>query len=360
MRVHKTIRIVSALSVLISVLGFSQTVRAAEELAQPVPKGSRLIGIAVSESENKDVDGAMAVAKSAGLQVVSLKLDWDDVEKKPGVFDSPWPKVANLYYPSQNVQLSLRLSTLDTSRNRIPSDLRGKPFDDPAVIERFNQFLDYVLDQMPDVNLSELSIGNEVDGVLGGDAAKWGQYTRFFAATREHARQKRKGLKVGVSIMFSGHMGKAARFAETIHQQADLVMVSYYPLTSAFKVRDPKGVHEDFDALCKQYPNRPISFLEAGYPSGTRCDSSEAKQRQFVEELFAAWDKHADQIHCIMFTWLNDTSASAVKGFTKYYGTSNPAFVDYLSTLGLRTFKGSGTDKLAFTALKQQSKVRGW
>jgi hypothetical protein len=316
--------------------------------------------MAVSESENKKFDEAMALAKSAGVQVVNLKLDWDDVEKKPGVFDSPWPKVANLYYPLQKVQLSLRLSTLDTGQNRIPKDLRGKPFDDPAVIERFNRFLDYVLDQMPDLTLSELSIGNEVDGVLGTDEKKWGQYGRFFAATREHARQKRKDLKVGVSIMFSGHTGPAARFAEAINKETDWVMVSYYPLDSAFMVRDPKGVHEDFDTICKKYPNRPISFLEAGYPSGERCGSSELKQQQFVEELFAAWDKHAEQIECITFVWLNDTSASAVKGFTKYYGSSNPAFVDYLSTLGLRTFKGAGVDKPAFTALKEQSKSRGW
>ncbi|HNY28206.1 MAG TPA: hypothetical protein PKH31_12580 [Candidatus Sumerlaeota bacterium] len=357
---RRLIQILVVLFFLVSVVGLFRAVVAGAEGEMPVPRGNRLLGMAVSESENKNFDAAMALAKSAGVQVVNLKLDWDEVEKKPGVFDSPWPKVANLYYPPQKVQLSLRLSTLDTSQNRIPKDLRGKPFDDPAVIERFNRFLDYVLDQMPDLTLAELSIGNEVDGVLGTDEKKWEQYARFFVATREHAGQKRKDLKVGVSIMFSGHTGPAARCAEAINRQTDVVMVSYYPLDSAFKVRDPKVVHEDFETICQKYPKRPISFLEAGYPSGERCGSSELKQQQFVEELFAAWDRHAEQIECITFVWLNDTSASAVKGFTKYYGSSNPAFVDYLSTLGLRTFKGAGVDKLGFTALKMQSKARGW
>lgn len=332
----------------------------AAESGNAVPKGNRLLGIAVTEPEQKGYDRAVALAKSAGMQVVSLKLNWDDIEKKPGVFDSPWPKIANAYYPRQNIQVSLRLATLDTTKNRLPPDLRGKPFDDPAVIARFNRLLDYLFEQMPDVKLTELSIGNEVDGVLGNDAVRWEQYTRFFTATRQHAREKRPGLKVGVSVMFTGHVGATASYSAVLNQRADVVMVSYYPLTPAFKVRVPKVVVDDFDAICKKYPNRPVSFVEAGYPSGGSCASSEARQRQFVDELFAAWDRHADQIGCITFVWLTDASASALAGFQQYYGVTNPAFVDYLGTLGLRTFSGAGQDKLAFTALQQQAHVRGW
>ena len=64
-----------------------------------MPKGARLLGMAVTESENKDFDSAMAKAMAAGTYVVSLHLHWDEVEKEPGVFDSPWPRIANLYYP---------------------------------------------------------------------------------------------------------------------------------------------------------------------------------------------------------------------------------------------------------------------
>lgn len=327
---------------------------------KPLAKGSRQLCLAVTEAENKDYGDAMAQAKSAGMQCVSLKLDWDDVEKRPGVFESPFPKIANGYYPGQKIQVSLRLATIDTNQNRIPFDLRDKPFNDPAVIARFNRFLDYVFDQMPDVKFAELSIGNEVDGLLGIDAEKWKQYTEFFIATRKHARQKQEGLKVGVSIMFSGHTGEPAKFATTLNEQADMVMVSYYPLTSAFKVREPKVVSDHFDTICKMYPNRPISFVEAGYPSGSQCDSSEGMQKQFIEELFTAWDRHADQIQIVTFVWLNDISASLVEGYKKYYGIGNPAFLDYLSTLGLRAFKGAGSDKPAFTALRQQTSARGW
>ena len=332
----------------------------AADAPTPVPRGDhRLLGCAVTQAENKNYDGAMKLAESAGVQVVSLKLNWDDVERRPHVFASPWPKVANAYYPPRHLQLSLRLATLDTDRNRLPADLRDQPLDDPAVIARFNELLDWVFAQMPDVELAELSIGNEVDGVLGADLEKWRQYTAFFAATRQHALAKRPGLKVGVSLMFGGHL-KQAKFAAALNRQADVVMVSYYPLTPAFAVRDPQVVPDDFNTICRMYTNRPISFVEAGYPSGSGCGSSAARQAQFIHELFAAWDEHPAQIRLVTLVWLHDLPTGAVDGFGKYYGVGAPAFLDYLGSLGLRTYPNAGTDKPAFTILKRETKARGW
>jgi hypothetical protein len=335
------------------------TLPLAAQTATPVPKGDRLLGCAVTEAENKDYNAAMAHAQSAGVQVVSLKLDWDAVETKPNQYASPWPKIANAYYPPRHIQLSLRVATLDTDRNRIPADLRAKPLNDPAVIARFNHLLDWIFGELPDVTLAELSIGNEVDGVLGDDPAKWQQYTEFFNATRKHALQLRPNLKVGVSVMFGGHR-KQAKLAAALNAQADTIMVSYYPLTPTFQVRDPHVVTNDFNAICQAYPNRPVSFVEAGYPSGRGCGSSMTRQAQFIRALFAAWDEHPAQIRLVTYVWLNDMSASAVDTFGKYYGVNSVGFQDYLGTLGLRTFRGAGTDKPAFTAFQQEAKARGW
>lgn len=310
----------------------------------PVAKGIREIGMSVNQSENGDYNDAIAKAVTVGMHVVSLKLNWDEMEKKPGVFESHRPKIANAYYPARNLQISLRLATLDTSQNRIPSDLSGKAFSDPAVIGRFNNFLDYVLNQMPDVKIAELSVGNEVDCLLGTDAAKWKQYGEFFEAVKEHLQQHRPGVKAGVSITFQGHMGKAAGFCTAINKEADVVMVSYYPLTPDFKARDPKVVREDFNAICQRYPGRSISFVEAGFPSGSVCGSSEVLQAQFYSELFRAWDEHAEQIQRITFVWLHDIAPGSVQGYRQYYQVAIPAFSDYLATLGLRTFKGAGSD----------------
>jgi hypothetical protein len=331
----------------------------AGETAKVVPKGGRLLGCAVTQAEQQDYNAAMAQAKSAGVQVVSLKLNWDEVEQQPGVFASPWPKIANAYYPRQHIQLSLRVATLDTDRNRLPPDLRGKPLNDPEVIARFDRLMDWLLAEMPDVTLAEVAIGNEVDGVLGNDPVKWAQYTEFFAATRKHILQRRPTLKVGVSVMFAG-LTQNPRLAAILNAPADAIMVSYYPLTPAFQVRAPSVVRDDFDAICRLYPNRVISFVEAGYPSGGGCGSSMAKQSEFVNELFTAWDEHPSQVKLVTLVWLHDTTPAATETFGKYYGVGSPAFLDYLGTLGLCAFPGAGSEKPAFIALRQQAKARGW
>lgn len=69
------------------------------------------------------------------------------------------------------------------------------------------------------------------------------------------------------------------------------------------------------------------------YPSKSQCNSSGAKQQEFVEGLFAAWDRHTDQIQIVTFVWLSDLSPVSVAGYGKYYGISDAAFLDYLGTL---------------------------
>ncbi|MCP4203969.1 MAG: hypothetical protein GY769_18785 [bacterium] len=90
--------------------------------------------------------------------------------------------------------------------------------------------------------------------------------------------------------------GGTARELTALNSLTDGVSVTYYPLDSSFQVRPPTRVRRDFDRLAEAYPRRPILVLEAGYPSGKGNKSSKAKQRKFVKRLFAAWDRHPDQI----------------------------------------------------------------
>jgi len=267
---------------------------AADAEASPQPKGSRLLGIKVNEAEDKDFGRAFHHGREAGLQVVSLKLDWDDIEKKPGEYASPFPAIADVFYSANQVKLSLRIATLDTNRNRIPADIREKPFDDPQVVQRFNALVDWLAQQMPHVELEDFSIGNEADASLGSNAAKWRQYTAFFQATKEHAKKTWPKTKIGSSLTFGGYTGPAKEHVIELNRHTDVVMVSYYPLNADLTFRDPSVVGGDFQLICAQYPGRNVTFTECGYASGTKCGASEEKQRRFVEEVFRAWDAHAD------------------------------------------------------------------
>jgi hypothetical protein len=78
-------------------------------------------------------------------------------------------------------------------------------------------------------------------------------------------------------------------------------------------------VSGDFNTLTGLYPGRIIYMLEAGYPASARYGSSEAKQAQFINQAFSAWDTHVDQIKLIFFTWLTDLSPQTVNQLVAYY-----------------------------------------
>jgi len=75
--------------------------------------------------------------------------------------------------------------------------------------------------------LGSLAIGNEVDGFLGGDSARWSQYQAFYKAIGAYARTKRPGLKVGVVAQFGGLTGAARVRLQALNQSSDVVMATY-------------------------------------------------------------------------------------------------------------------------------------
>jgi len=328
----------------------------------PAPRGERLLGIDVTQAEDGDYDAAMDIVQSVGAEVVSLSLFWDDIETQPGEYaPTPnWLEIANAYYPARDVKLSLVISVIDTNNKRLPADLADAPFDDPAVIGRFKGLLDYVFSQIPDLEITSLAIGNEIDGYLGADPSLWRQYQTFYEAASAHARAMRPDLPVGTKATFAGLTGYARERLQELNRSSDVIMVTYYPLNDDFTVKDPSVVAADFEALIAVYPDRPIYVLEAGYPSSADCGSSEPKQAAFVRQLFRAWDAHASQIQLLFFTWLTDLPHSSVGDLTDYYAVSDNRFAEFLRTLGLRTYSGSGSDKQALRALEAEAKARGW
>lgn len=325
--------------------------------ATPVARGDRLLGIDVNEADDGDFERAFDAARGAGMDVVSLSLAWDDIEPTPGAFDSPYPAIANLFYGAADVAVALTLAPLDTNNDRRPADLAGLAFDDPEVIARFNALLTWVLQQMPDVRLAVLSIGNEIDGSLAG-AGQWASYRRFFEAAASQARDLRPGLRVGAKAMFSGLTGPQRSELTELNTLSDVVLATYYPLGDDFSPRDPVVVGDDLDRLVALYPDRPLMLMETGYPSGELCGGSPARQAQFVREIFGWWDRHAGQVELVTFTWLTDIPEAAVEHYVAYYGVGSPCFAEYLRSLGLRT--SSGSDKAGFRELRAQAGARGW
>jgi hypothetical protein len=327
-----------------------------------LPRGERTLELHLNTAENDDFEQSVRKAQALGAESVSLSIYWDDYEISPGVYqpNQDWLEIANTYYPDQDLQVSLVISVLDTTEVRLPEDLQGRSLADPEVIERFQAFLDEVHRKIPDLTLTSLAIGNEIDGVLGSDPARWQNYQTFFQAAAGHAGTLWPDTPVGTKIMFEGLTGSSADLASDLNRHSDVIMFTYYPLNGDFTVRDPGVIHQDLAEAAARYPDRKLYVAEIGYPTGEANGSSFQKQAEFIRAMFAAWDDHADQVPVLSYSWLTDLSTESVSHFQGYYGVSSRAFGEFLRTLGLRTYPGEGQDKPGYEAFLQETRARDW
>ena len=328
-----------------------------EELSSTT-KGARILGIDITMAQDNDYDAAFSIAKDIGVQEVGLFFNWDSIETSPRKYDNPNFAIANTYYPAHNTMVSLTITPIHTNRLVVPDDLQHTNLDDPEMISRFTSMLDWVFTQIPDLDLHSLVIGSEFDVYFGTDKPQWVEYETFFKEVKAHIKKINPDIIVTAEVTFNGLTGDAKEYAQSLNKYTDVIGVSYYPLNKDYTVKAPSVVHSDFDTLTTVYKGRIIYFYQLGYPSSTSLTSSQEKQKQFIKEVFKAWDQHASQIRLIDFTWLHDIPPEGVMECTQFYGVSDYRFQEFLATLGLRTYNGK--DKEALRALREEAKKRGW
>ncbi|MBZ0166359.1 MAG: hypothetical protein K8I00_06085 [Candidatus Omnitrophica bacterium] len=325
----------------------------------PLARANRILAIAVNETENITYDQALESVSATGLTAVSLPYSWEDLERRPGVY-APEPNflaIANVYYVGTGLRLSLGVNPIDTNKIRLPSDLKGKAWDDPLVIDRYKRLLDYVFLQITSLELTSLTIGNEIDASLS-TPEDWAAYTRFFKEVADYARSFWPGLAVGTKGMMSGMTGPSRQEFQRINRYADVVMVTYYPLKEDFTVQPLAHLQTEFAKLVELYPDKPIYVMEIGCPSGEGLGSSERQQADFISAVFTMWDRYADHVQYVEFTWLHDQPEDQRDVWSQYYGIQDPHFREFLGTLGLRD--NTGRNKAGFARLLTETQARGW
>jgi hypothetical protein len=301
------------------------------------------------------------MAKNLGMQVVPVTFYWTTLEKADG-FDTQLLEVANLYYPLHNVSASLNISPVAAIEKNMPGDIENLAFDDPVVIHRFKRLLDTIHYHLPDLQLNNLLLGNEIDLYLNSEASRWNQFTTFYNAAIEHAKMLwGEQLQVGVECTW-GTMISSVDKVRILNQNSDFIAVTYYPLASDFTMKPPDAILTDMEEVFDLFPGRKIFLEETGYASSAACNSSPAMQATYIENVFRLWDKHVYDLIFVGFLWLHDLDAGNVTHFTGEYGMSGQPneeqFREYLRTCGL--LENDGKVKPAYESLQIEASLRGW
>ena len=329
------------------------------ESDNPKDKHDRLFGINISESKF-GFAASFDKATEAGVQIVELNLPWTMFEAEEGVYSDPDGLLgATAFYGNNTIKVGISLAVINTVKWEIPGYLSDVDVKSDKFVLAFNNMADWVISQVPDnVDLEYLSIGNEIDLVLSSDA-EWEDYTSFFQKAAAHIRTTHPEITIGVkTTVMHGLFGGEKDKIQLINRHSDVVMLNYNPQNERFQVLDPEIIHQHFGEVVTAFPNKDVWITEIGYQSGSEyCASTETKQAHFFHQMFEAWDKHDDKIKLIVVDWLYDQSPELIEEWKDYYG-SDPALVEYLSTLGL--LNHNGTEKNAWKQVLKDTEVRGW
>ncbi|NJM17037.1 MAG: T9SS type A sorting domain-containing protein [Bacteroidales bacterium] len=335
------------------------------------PKGNRVLAWQVDVSQANDYVTDFQFALDACMESAHLFYTWSGIEADTGAFDSTalaLLDISNAFYPAYGIKAELQLAPINTTTKETPADLMNLAIDHPRTISRFKTLLDTVFSHIPHIQLSALNIGNEHDIFFANNAQEYMAYITFLDSVVPYAKAKYKSLhaeelKVGSTFTFGGLTNQDTKdLCKSVNHGLDIVAVTYYPLNGDFTMKEPTVAESDFGQLAALYPDtaQPLYFVECGYSSSTTCNSSEEKQKQFFENVFTAWDTHANNIKYLTIFKSTDWSQETAEGFQAYYGINDIRFVEYLRTLGVRTYEETGNNKLAYNAILCQLSARGW
>lgn len=332
-------------------------------MSGPPEKGTRRLGVHITAAAGQDYPAAYAQARSAGIDCVPYTFQWTAVEDSTGYDPQGLMSDINGFYQAEPVSLSLCLSPIAANRRDVPADLAGLAFDDPVMINRFNELLDTMHRRMAAINLRYLLIGNEVDNYFSQHPAEWPAYTRFCVAARQHARTLwGNSLMVGAETTLGASIGNDHAPIDSLHAAMDMVCLTYYPLAPTFMMEPVAQMNTDMEVMLAMHPHQCVLMQEFGYATSALCAGSEQAQSEFIEKTFVLWDKHAAQITYLAFLWLNDLSDAQAEAVTVYYGlngtTVEQPFTAYIRSLGL--CNNDGSPKPGFQTLQAAAALRGW
>lgn len=329
-----------------------------------VLKSDRLIGIDLLDlSQTNSFSDNLDLASDLGVEFIALHLAWTSIETSPNNYEDPLDALEGLNQVAldNNLKFSLTIRPIDIPGKTVPLDLENARFNTTEMMDRFKSLIDFVFTKVDATVLLNFQIGNEIDAYSTSTEPLtfWEDYGEFLNEMRDYIHTIDANVKVGFTGTFSGLIDQSGRFL-TLMENVDILGVNYYPLNSDFSVREPDDVFNDINSLVATYGDFPIYIQEVGYQTSATNNSSPEKQAEFYCNFFKAWDMHTGKIKSANIVRLNDLSDEEAEISAGPYGISDVQFIEYLRTLGIRTYESNGINKTSFDVIKDNLAARGW
>lgn len=317
----------------------------------PLLNGGTKIGTIIGfnpsnpQSTTDSINARWNEAVNNGMTVARLQIDWAELEPQPNVFDTNALEEQLIEFKNQNLQTFLLISAYDSEGPEIPEDLQGLKFDNPVLIERFNNLMDWVIPMLVQYDGYIISITNEADNSFGEIPNLHNEILSFLKEVRPHIHSINEKMAVTVTIA-EGSLDSDKPGITEIIAECDVACWNFYG--SAFEFELPyytaqteNQIKNDIHRMLEVSGEKNIVIQELGMHSGSdNLDSSEEIQRKFFQTFFQEM-QNEKRLRAAYIFQLVDWSPEVTAIFTQIFedeGMSQgfiDAFAETLETAGL-------------------------
>ena len=214
----------------VALLSASTTIGVAAESEKPRQGATVPIGLNGVPSQDQVTD--RAIAEEFQLNFFTAIFPWKEPE--PGAYfwkevtgEDPFKKHLQ-GLKQQGYLVSLTNTTVHMDQKHLPKYLRGKRFDDPELLKRWEVFLRAFLAEYGD-SIDFLNLGNEVGSYFGGHREEWPEYVAFVRLGAEIVDEMRPEIRVGVVLSCRD----AATYWRDLEPYCDYLAFTYYTPNSS-------------------------------------------------------------------------------------------------------------------------------
>ena len=325
------------------------------------PDNSNKIPIGLNHVPKYQDESSRRMAEELGLNFIVGITQW--IEPRPGQY--VWTRGAKDEFRAHlqelkewGYEVSITFTNVHMDQKHLPDYLKGKRFNDPYFLERWQKFLEGFLPRYGDY-IDYLNIGNEVNNYFGKHYDQWSDYLEFFQRGEKVIRRLKPKIKVGIVLVES----RRAYFWKQVEPYCDHLAITYYTPCSTF------GKSPTAEALDKNHykyfgrtlheairvaSGKKILITEIGCATHPDIDSSPELQAQFIKALFQWLNGKEDKILAMSWLaptdWPYEATRQALQGYLDAALLQHEAFMKYLTSLGLKY--EDGKQKPGYAAFK--------
>lgn len=259
-----------------------------------------------------ELDDIYSTAASTGIKRSNVYLFWSVLEPEPGKYN--WHQSDILMSLNKKHDLSVTLFFSVVNGNNLgpfPSWM-GEPTLKSLQEENLIRILDAILSRYDIVDT--VIISGETESHFRYNENAIPEFNKLFDNVYTEIKQKHPDVKIGNAFALHNVLNKNLEHIVDQVSTGDFVAFTYFPVNSLNDItKTPTTARADLDASFNLTQNKPLAFFEVSWSTSDFVGGSTESQSQFIENAFAFFNDHKDEIE--FFTWyrLYDKPTEACK-----------------------------------------------